>query len=355
MSRLRPTLVERWPALAGGFAALAAALLFGISTPFVQRLGAGVGSFWTASLLYAGATLVGAVLRRPARREAGVRGSDAPRLALAALAGAAIGPVALAWGLQHTSGTSASLMLTLEAVFTAILARVFHHETLDRRVALAMTLLTLGGAVLVLDRAHGGAAAAAGLMAVMVATLAWAVDNTLSQTLAGRDPGEVVMWKSALGATATALLAVCSADAQPDAWRAAGLLLVGGAGYGLSLRFYLLAQRSFGAARTGSLFAFAPFIGALVALALGERGGSAWLLVGASLMIAGVLLHLGESHAHEHDHEALEHEHAHTHTDGHHDHHHDEFPNGSHSHWHAHAPLRHAHPHVPDAHHRHRH
>ena len=36
--------------------------------------------------------------------------------------GAVIGPVALAWDLQHTSGSSASLMLTLEAVFTAVLA-----------------------------------------------------------------------------------------------------------------------------------------------------------------------------------------------------------------------------------------
>ncbi|MDP1165832.1 EamA family transporter, partial [Klebsiella pneumoniae] len=79
----------------------------------------------------------------------------------------------------------------------------------------------------------------------------------------------------------------------------------------LSLRFYLLAQRAFGAARTGSVFAFAPFIGALAALALGDRSGSMAMAVGGALMLAGVALHLAESHAHEHMHEALDHEHAH--------------------------------------------
>ena len=144
---------RRWPALRGALIAFLAAVLFGISTPLVQRLGAGVGSFSTAALLYAGAALIGAILRQPISREARVQGSDASRLLLMAIFGAGIGPVALAWGLQHTSGTSASLMLTMEAVFTAVLARLWYHETLDRRVTLAMGMLTLGGMVLVQSNA----------------------------------------------------------------------------------------------------------------------------------------------------------------------------------------------------------
>ena len=130
---------------------------------------------------------------------------------------------------------------------------------------------------------------------------------------------------------------------------------MGATGYGLSLRFYLLAQRQFGAARTGSVVAFAPFIGALGAFALGERSASGLLLAGGVLMVAGVLIHLAEDHGHEHDHEALDHEHAHTHDDGHHLHHHTPMPAGPHSHPHHHSPLHHRHPHVPDAHHKHRH
>jgi drug/metabolite transporter (DMT)-like permease len=345
----------RSPAYHGALLALCAALLFGASTPLVQRLGAGVGSFLTACLLYAGAAIAGALLRRAADREAGLRRGDLARLAWIALFGAVIGPVALAWGLQHTSAACASLLLTLEAVFTAMLAHFWYHEVMDRRVVLGMLLLTLGAMVLILDRALLGAGQAAGILAIAVATAAWAMDNTLSRALAVRDPGKVVLLKCTFGAVATALLASGTAEPFPDLWRALGLLGVGAAGYGLSLRLYLLAQRSFGAARTGSVFAFAPFAGAIVALGLGERDSSPWLIVSAALMISGIVLHLTESHSHEHEHGAIEHEHAHTHGDGHHHHLHDPMPAGPHNHRHRHARLRHAHPHVPDEHHTHAH
>jgi hypothetical protein len=139
------------------------------------------------------------------------------------------------------------------------------------------------------------------------------------------------MAKALLGATATALLARLSAN-RCHRRRALALFAIGATGYGLSLRFYLLAQRAFGAARTGSVFAFAPFIGAAFAVALGDRSASGLMALGSALMLAGVVLHLAESHGHEHEHEALEHEHAHRHDDGHHDHMHDPMPAGEHSH-----------------------
>jgi drug/metabolite transporter (DMT)-like permease len=266
-----------------------------------------------------------------------------------------IGPAALAWGLQRTSGTSASLMLTLEALFTAVLAWRLYHETMDRRVWAAMGLLLAGGVVLVLDQGRGGGTQLAGLLAVALATAAWGIDNTLSRALAERDPSQVVMAKGALGACATVTLAAIAGEPLPAAVTALTLLAIGASGYGLSLRFYLLAQRAFGAARTGSVFAFAPFIGAVFALLLGDRSFGWMMGVGSVLMLAGVLLHLAESHGHEHEHDALAHEHAHRHDDGHHDHAHEPMPAGTHSHGHTHAPLRHVHPHVPDVHHTHRH
>ena len=50
------------PALRGGLLSLLAAVLFGITTPLVQRFGAGVGAFSTAALLYGGAAVVGGLL-----------------------------------------------------------------------------------------------------------------------------------------------------------------------------------------------------------------------------------------------------------------------------------------------------
>ena len=332
-----------------------AAALFGISTPLVQQFGAGLGAFSTAALLYAGAAAVGLLSRQGIEREAGLQRAHLPRLLAMAGFGAVVGPVALVWGLQNTSGTSASLMLTLEALFTAVLAWRLYRETMDGRVWAAMALLLAGGMVLVFDQGRTGGAQLWGLLAVLLATAAWGVDNTLSRALAERDPGQVVMVKALLGATATSLLALRFDEPLPSAGAALALLAIGATGYGLSLRFYLLAQRAFGAARTGSVFAFAPFIGAAFAVALGDRSFSGLMALGSGLMLAGVVLHLAESHGHEHAHETLEHEHAHRHDDGHHDHLHNSMPAGSHSHPHRHRPLRHAHPHVPDAHHGHGH
>ena len=348
-------MASRWPALRGGTLAILAATLFGVSTPLVQRAGAGVGPFTTAALLYAGAALLGALLRQPAQREAQLRRADLPRLAAMAGLGAVLGPVALAWGLQHTSGTSASLMLALEALFTVLLARWLYHEAMDRRVWTAMLLLLAGGMLLVLERGAAGGAQGLGLLAVLLATAAWGIDNTLSRGVAERDPAQVVLVKASFGAPAALLLALGWGEPMPAAGPALALLAIGATGYGLSLRLYLLAQRGFGAARTGSVFAFAPFIGAALAVALGERGFGWGLAAGGLLMLAGVVVHLHERHEHEHAHEALEHEHAHRHDDGHHDHRHDPMPRGEHSHLHRHEPLRHSHPHVPDVHHQHRH
>ncbi|MGL6112956.1 MAG: DMT family transporter, partial [Rubrivivax sp.] len=346
---------RHWPALRGALWAFAAALLFGVSTPLVQRFGSASGAFATAALLYAGAAFVGAWSMRPAGREARMRRADLPRLLLMALFGAVVGPVALAWGLQRTGATSASLLLTLEALVTALLASRVYHEAMGRRVWTAMLLLLAGGVLLVLDQRSGGSARAWGLLAVLLATLAWGVDNTLSRALAERDPSQVVMAKAGLGAATTALIGLASNEPLPDAADALALFFVGAAGYGLSLRFYLLAQRAFGAARAGSVFAFAPFVGAALAVALGDRP-SGWMMpAGGALMLCGVLLHVAESHSHAHGHAAAEHEHAHRHDDGHHAHAHDPMPCTEHSHRHVHDALRHAHAHVPDAHHAHRH
>ena len=346
---------SHFPAVKGGLLALLAAALFGVSTPLVQRLGSGLGPFSTAALLYAGAAIVGGLLRQPAEREAKVMLTDMPRLLLVALFGAVIGPVAMAWGLQRTSGTGASLMLTLEAVFTALLAWRLYGETMDRRVWMAVLLLIVGGMFLVIDHGMGGAGQWIGLLVVLGATVAWGVDNTLSRALADRDPGQVVLFKALLGMSATLCMAVVAHEPWPPLMQMAGLMAVGATGYGLSLRFYLLAQRAFGAARTGSVFAFAPFIGAGLAFALGDRSGGLGLAVGGALMMTGVVIHLAEAHGHEHQHEAMEHEHAHVHDDGHHDHRHDPMPDGPHSHPHRHEPIRHAHAHVPDLHHTHDH
>lgn len=345
------------PALRGTIVALLSALAFGLTTPLVQKLARGTGPFATAALLYAGAALVGFATRSKA--EAPLRTTHAPRIALLAFFGALLAPAALAWGLARSSGTAASLMLNLEGVFTLALARVFHAEHVGRRVATAAGSMLLAGGLLVFERVPSAAdtastASTVGLAAIAVASLAWAIDNTLAKPLAALDASAVVAAKAALGAVLSTSAALARREPWPVPVACLGLAIVGATGYGLSLRLYLRAQRALGAGRTGSVFASAPFWGAALAWVLGEHAGMFTALAALS-MIVGLVLHLTEHHAHEHVHDPIEHDHPHTHDDGHHDHVHDPTPVGPHTHAHTHARLVHDHPHVPDLHHEHGH
>jgi drug/metabolite transporter (DMT)-like permease len=342
------------PALRGTMLALASALAFGVATPLVQRLGHGVGPFATAALLYAGAAAVGLASR--STDEARLRREHVGRVFVIAVLGAGLAPAALAWGLARTSGTAASLMLNLEAAFTIVLARALWGEHVGRRVAVAAALLVIGGALLALDRAPGGAGGTRvlGLVAVALAALGWALDNALARPLSALDPARVVTAKASVGAALSTCAAVALGEAWPSALPLAGLVVVGATGYGLSLRLYMKAQRALGAGRTASVFASAPFYGALLAWALGEHAGP-YAFGSGAIMVLGLVLHMTERHEHAHVHQAVVHEHAHRHDDGHHEHVHEVMPVGEHSHEHRHVGLVHEHAHVPDLHHEHGH
>lgn len=349
-------MAARSPIAAGVALAVIAAVSFGATTPVVAWAGRGLGPFTTAALMYGGAAVIALALRRrPRARGAHLRRTDAPRLVAIAIVGAAVAPVLLAWGVQRAGATVTALLLNLEAAFTVALARMWYREVIGHRVALALVAMAAGGAAVVVPGAAWTAGAALGMAAVAGATLAWATDNALTRPLAEREPLDVVAAKASLGALCTTTVALIAAEPRPGVAAAIALVACGATGYGLSLVCYLRAQRAIGAARTASVFALAPFLGAALAIATGDRTGDAWTAVAAALMALGVWLHATERHAHAHDHPATEHDHLHHHDDGHHDHVHAEPVVGEHAHPHTHAAVSHSHDHAPDLHHDHPH
>jgi drug/metabolite transporter (DMT)-like permease len=340
-------------------AALAAAALFGAGAPLAKRLLAEVAPAMLAALLYAGAGLMALPFAARAwrRSEAPLRRVDAPLLAGVIAFGGVAGPLLLLYGLDRTSASLASLLLNLEAVFTVAIAVVVFGEWIGARGLGALAVVVAGCALSTF--AAGGARSTlawVGPLSVAGACVAWAIDNNLTQRLSLRDPLAVVAVKG-LGAAPVALAIARLTGAPWPPWRGlVGGLVLGALSYGVSLALYVRAARALGAARTGTLFAAAPFIGAALAIPIaGER--PSLRLAGAGLLIAGgVALLLGERHEHAHTHEPLDHEHLHTHDDEHHRHAHrgDEGP-APHSHTHEHEPTTHTHAHASDAHHRHKH
>lgn len=339
--------------------ALLAAALFGASTPLAKLLVGELSPVLLAGLLYLGSGMGLALvrlLRDRGWKASGLAPSEWPWLLGAILFGGVLGPVALLFGLTYTSGTTASLLLNLEAVLTAVLAWVVFKESTDRRIVLGMAAIVAGGAVLSWPTGESGSSSWPGPILISVACLCWAIDNNLTRKVSASDALFIAGSKGVIAGTVNSLLAWSMGAMLPDRGIALSALAAGLLGYGVSLVLFVLALRGLGTARTGAYFSTAPFIGAAVSVALlGES--TDWVFwLAAVLMAWGVWLHLTERHDHEHRHEPLAHAHGHVH-DEHHQHVHEFEWDGRepHAHWHRHAAVTHKHPHFPDIHHRHLH
>ena len=341
--------------------AIVAAVLFGASTPFAKELLSSIDPVLLAGLLYAGSGIgLGAwlLLRRLTRAravEAALQDRDLPWLAGAVVFGGILGPMLLMLGLRNTPASSASLLLNLESVLTAVLAWTVFRENVDRRVFLGMVAIVAGGVVLSWQQ-QAAAGVPWGALAIVGACLCWAIDNNLTRVVSAGDPIHIAAIKGGAAGAVNIGIALSLGSHIPAARDALVAGAIGLAGYGVSLVCFVLALRHLGTARTGAYFSTAPFVGAALSLLLfAERPGLAFWIAGV-LMAIGIWLHLSERHEHAHEHEALEHEHRHGH-DEHHQHTHDIPWDGvePHSHPHRHEPLVHSHPHFPDIHHRHGH
>jgi drug/metabolite transporter (DMT)-like permease len=114
------------------------------------------------------------------------------------------------------------------------------------------------------------------------------------------------------------------------------------------------------AVQTGTLFATAPFVGAILSFLFLRENLTLQFLLSLLLMLSGTWFLITEDHGHEHTHELLQHEHFHQYDDLHHQHDHIYLQLASvlveeHSLWHRHDDTTHSHNHTPDIHHRHDH
>src|SRR6266540_393616 len=210
--------------------------------PLLALLAAGLGLLW--------------LLRGRSDREAQLSRTDAPWLAGAIACGGALGPVLLMAGLAHTPASSASLLLNLEGVFTALIAWYVFRENFDRRIALGMLAIVAGGVLLSWEGrvVWGGVG---GPLLVAAATLCWAVDNNLTQKVSGRDPVQIAMLKGLVAGSVNTGLAIAFGASAPALLLLAGALALGFLSFGVSLVFFVRALRSLGSARTGAYFSSA--------------------------------------------------------------------------------------------------
>lgn len=339
--------------------ALAAAALFGASTPLAKLLLSEVSPVVLAGLLYLGSGVGLALVRlalgfekRP--QEARLTASDWGWLAGAILAGGVLAPVLLLWGLAGSGAAATSLLLNFEGVMTVLVAAVFFREAVGPRVWLAAVVMLAGGGMLAYAP-QAPLAFSPQSLAIVGACLCWALDNNLTRKIAGADPVVTAMFKGLAAGGFNLALGLMLGGALPGSKMTASALMLGFVAYGVSLVLFIYALRHLGAARTAAHFSTAPFIGAALAVPLLGEPITPGLVVATLLMAIATWLVLTESHSHEHGHERLKHTHRHVHDEHHQHTHHGDEGSEPHVHEHTHEPMRHAHPHLPDLHHRHKH
>ena len=255
----------------GVWSCLVAAVLFGASTPAASVIADDMTPLVLAGLLYLGAAIVVAPwwLTRPPDRAALRR--DRRSLAVAIVAGGAIGPALLTAGLVDTPAATASLLLNMELVATVVLAATLFREHLGRNMLLAAALVTVAGALLVWEP---GATANLSALLIVGACVCWGLDNSVTSRIDQVSPQHVTFLKGIVAGSVNLVLGlVISGVGDVGVWAVLGALVVGAFGYGVSITLWVRGAHQLGAAHGQVIFATAPFIGAVLAWVAAVRAG----------------------------------------------------------------------------------
>ncbi|MFA0815892.1 MAG: EamA family transporter [Anaerofustis sp.] len=338
--------------------AVLAALLFGISTPLSKLLIHTIPPAFLASFLYLGAGLGMGILfliqksNGRTRLEASVNKNDLPEISAMILLDIAA-PILLMYAVAGTTSSNVSLLSNFEIVATSFIAFFIFKEGIGKRMWYAIVLITLGCLILSFEDTSS-LSFSVGSILVLLACICWGFENNLTKKLSYRNPVQIVMIKGLGSGFGAWIIALIVSDYQWNMLYALLGMLLGFSSYGLSIYFYIKAQRVLGASLTSAYYAASPFIGAILSLLLLHETINWAFAVALLVMLGGTYIAVSDRHSHVHTHQPITHEHRHTHDDSHHFHTHGGMC-CEHSHIHTHMLLEHDHAHLPDLQHSHTH
>lgn len=282
----------------GIFLAILAAGLYALSSPFSKLLLQYMPSTLMAGFLYLGAGLgmtALALSRKAAGRpeaEARLTRKELPyTVAMIVLDIAA--PISLLFGLTITTAANASLLNNFEIVATAIIALLIFKESISARLWLGILFVTASCALLSFEDISC-LQFNMGSLFVLLACILWGVENNCTRKLSSKDPLEIVMVKGIFSGLGSIMIGLVCGERIHHLWAIPLVLLLGFVAYGLSIYYYVYAQRLLGAARTSAYYAVAPFIGAFLSLIIFREVPGVLFLAALALMAVGAWLSSGD-------------------------------------------------------------
>ena len=273
------------------FFAILAAALYALNAPVSKLLLQNVPPTMMAGFLYLGAgagmALMGLVRSRTrhGKQEMRLTRKDLPyTLGMVVLDIAA--PIFLMIGLTRTTAANASLLNNFEIVATSVIALLIFREKIGKKLWIAIGLITLSSILLSVEDASSFQFSFGSLF-VLAACVCWGLENNCTRCLSKSDPLEIVVIKGFGSGIGSVIIGLAVGESLPMWGDILKILLLGFVAYGLSIYFYVYAQRDLGAAKTSASYAVAPFIGVLLSFVIFRETPGMLFFIALAIMIAG--------------------------------------------------------------------
>lgn len=256
--------------------AISAAALYAINIPMSKLLLSHAGATITAAFLYLGAGI--GLLIYAQFEKSGKKNTKQDHLTKKELPYTAamvvldiIAPILLMFGIARTNSANVSLLNNFEIVATSIIALVIFKEVISPRLWLAILMVTIASAILSFEGA-GAFTLNEGSLFVLGACICWGFENNCTKMISNKSSTEIVIIKGCFSGMGSFIIALLLGESIPEAKWIFAILILGFVAYGLSIKFYIMAQQHLGAAKTSAFYSIAPFLGVAFSMVLlGER------------------------------------------------------------------------------------
>lgn len=218
-------------------------------------------------------------------------------------------PILLMLGLARTNSANASLLNNFEIVATSLIAFFVFREALSKRLTLAILLVTLASIALSFE-GEGSFRFNMGSLLVLGAACCWGLENNCTRMLSAKSSVQITTIKGTFSGLGSLVIALVIGEKIPGIFWIGVVALLGFVAYGLSINFYIKAQKDLGAAKTSTYYSIAPFLGVVFGMVLLKERPGIQFYVGLAIMIAATVLMVKDTIGLQHTHE---HSHAHTH------------------------------------------
>lgn len=272
------------------FYAILAAALYALNAPVSKLLLVQIPSTMMAGLLYLGAGIGMLLMEKIAKnkQEQPLTKKELP-YTIAMVVLDIVAPIFLMIGLTKCSAANASLLNNFEIVATSLIALFIFHEVINKRLWLAIVFVTISSIMLSFED-MSSLEFSWGSLFVLLACICWGFENNCTRMLSSKNPAEIVIIKGFGSGCGSLLLSFIIKERYFDLGYIIVALILGFVAYGLSIYFYIYAQRDLGAAKTSTYYAISPFIGAFLSLIIFKEIPSIVFVIALIIMALGTYL-----------------------------------------------------------------